>query len=180
MEITKVIQLINGIEVLSFVGSPATEDNINLCSYEYCGIDHSTQTVKAKIMIPYQKIYREDPERYYYFDKALIKETSFSILNNPPQFSIGHSTEKLNKEDVSIYELYQDNDSGILMVTLKINNEELWQGITSGIYNGISLEAVSKEILVANLPDNNILALEVLQGLESELARELMLDFNNN
>ena len=181
MNINRVVQLVDGVSRLSLVENPATKDNITWCSYEYCGIDIERRTIKSKIMVPLQKIYRNDPERFYYFPLDVVKNEVQKLLEKTIEFSVNH--EESTVAGIVLVESYatdvwmEDSTKGTAFVVLRIDNEAVWQDILSGKYKGVSLEAIAEEELVATIPNDPILAMEVIENLPQSIQQEVFSDY---
>ena len=181
MDITRVTELLDGIKVLSLVENPATQDNINWCSWEYCGIDIERRTIKSKIMVPLQKVYRKDPERFYYFPTEVVKNEVQKLIENTVEFSLDHGTDKV--DGIVLVEAYatdvwmEDTVRGTAFVVLRVDSDEIWDDVLQGKYKGISLEATAREELIATIPDDPTLAMEVIENLPQAIQAEVFAEF---
>lgn len=152
---------VDGVYAISLVNTPAFQMNMVKLSSEELLLkvqDKSKHIVTGPLMIPNKLItrYNKDTKEPYqiYFSENTIEETSQDFLKNFKQknATIEHM---LDVDNVSVVESWlvidAENDKakslgfdvpkGTWMTTLKIDDEELWDGlIKTDLLNGLSLE----------------------------------------
>lgn len=154
-----------GVNKISLVKKPAILEKFVYMndeqdeSYKQIHLSDEKQIVVGPALIPNLEIIRsdEDGEPYY------IKYSKEQIERIAQKFFKFKSTKSVNKEhkdnqaeDTYIYEswIVGENDKskdlgfdvpvGTWMVSMKVENQELWQQIKSGKYRGFSIEGLFK------------------------------------
>lgn len=140
-----------GIKMLSF------NENVKI---EFITNSLDEQIVTAPILIPNQKIYRNDDmgEWFVYFSKETIKKVQQNFLKQGYQHNstINHTSSPL--EGITIIESwlvkdpnndksaalgFKDLTEGTWMVSMKIDNNEIWNDyIKSGKLTGLSVDSM--------------------------------------
>lgn len=165
--ITKEIELFidetgEWLEKISLVELPAIESNFLCFSKEDTfkfSTDEEKRIITGAVMIPQKRMLRIDEktgeEYYVYFSADTIQQAAYRWLqeNMNHQFNLEHS-DNTNKVDVveSWIINNQHNDkanslgfslpAGTWMMSCKVNDEELWNEIKEGTYNGFSVEGM--------------------------------------
>tara|TARA_R110000787_G_scaffold70091_1_gene155829 strand:- start:21897 stop:22607 length:711 start_codon:yes stop_codon:yes gene_type:complete len=165
---TKIVELVIeddsqelAIDAISLVTSPAIESNFVFFGKEknnltFAKMDEDKRMIVSPALIPNKNIFRHNPntmEDYYvYFSKATVRQASQLYLkhNNHHKATYQHeerlsgvlTVESWIKEgDMDKSKLYgYDLPNGTWFVSMKIENEELWQEIKSGNVRGLSIE----------------------------------------
>jgi len=151
-----------GVEKISLVERPAVEIDFLKFSksqrFKYEITDTDKREVFGVVMLPDVPIYRDTPhfgEHYVVFTRETIKKIAqrFFELYGAKSVNLDHSTDT---DDVTIYESYivekergklpplafSDVTDGTWLASMKINNDELWQKIKKGEFNGFSVEGL--------------------------------------
>jgi len=166
MESKKIIELVidendlqTGIHAVSVVHSPAIEENFIALSkheIELKEVDAEKKILMGAALIPNKQILRADKEGkgyYIYFSEGTIKKASelFLMRSNQNNATLEHK-EKLN--GLSVVESWViDNPEmdkskeygfslpkGTWMISMKVNNEDIWNDVKAGKVKGFSIE----------------------------------------
>lgn len=184
----------DGVEAISFVKSPAIEENfIALSKHEviFKSIDDEKKVIVGLALVPDKKIYRkiEDKEFNIFFSKETVKQASYLYLKKlkANNTTLEHET---NIEGVSVVESWIVEDpkndksnlyglnavEGAWAVVMKVDNPDVWQDVKEGKYLGLSIEGIfsdKKEDLSAIYHVEDICKKEVEAMTEYE-AEELL------
>jgi uncharacterized protein with FMN-binding domain len=148
----------DGIEALSLVKFPATEENwvaLNNHRIEFKSIDDEKRIIIGLALVPDKLIYRKNGDYEYNikFSKETVKKAGQLYLKklNNNNTTLEHKTEvdgvsvveswivenpKMDKS--AIYNL--NATEGSWAVIMSIENDKVWQEIKDGTYLGISVE----------------------------------------
>lgn len=166
MEKPKIIELIidendlqTGIHAVSVVHSPAIEENFIALSkheIELKEVDTEKKILMGAALVPNKQILRADKDGkgyYIYFSEDTIKKASelFLMRSNQNNATLEHK-EKLN--GMSVVESWViDNPEmdkskeygfslpkGTWMISMKVNNEDIWNDVKAGKVKGFSIE----------------------------------------
>lgn len=166
MESKKIIELVidendlqTGIHAVSVVHSPAIEENfIALAKHELelKEVDTEKKILMGAALVPNKQILRADKDGkgyYIYFSEDTIKKASelFLMRSNQNNATYEHK-EKLN--GMSVVESWViDNPEmdkskeygfnlpkGTWMISMKVNNEDIWKDVKAGKVKGFSIE----------------------------------------
>ncbi len=166
MESKKIIELVidendlqTGIHAVSVVHSPAIEENFIALSkheIELKEVDEEKKILMGAALVPNKQILRADKDGkgyYIYFSEDTIKKASelFLMRSNQNNATLEHK-EKLN--GLSVVESWViDNPEmdkskeygfslpkGTWMISMKVNNEDIWQEVKAGKVKGFSIE----------------------------------------
>lgn len=150
----------DGVEAISFVKSPAIEENfIALSKHEviFKSIDDEKKVIVGLALVPDKKIYRktEDKEFNIFFSKETVKQASHLYLKKlkANNTTLEHET---NIEGVSVVESWIVEDpkndksnlyglnavEGAWAVVMKVDNPDVWQDVKEGKYLGLSIEGI--------------------------------------
>lgn len=149
----------SGIDAVSVVHSPAIEENfiaLNKHEVELKKIDEEKRVLMGAALIPNKQIYRvnEKKEEYYiYFSEQTVRKASelFLMRSNQNNATYEHK-DKL--EGLSVVEswIIEDEKSdksrlygfdlpvGTWMISMKVNNDEVWNDVKEGKVKGFSIE----------------------------------------
>jgi hypothetical protein len=162
----KIIELIidendlqTGIHAVSVVHSPAIEENFIALSkheIELKEVDTEKKILMGAALVPNKQILRADKDGngyYIYFSEDTIKKASelFLMRSNQNNATLEHK-EKLN--GMSVVESWViDNPEmdkskeygfnlpkGTWMISMKVNNEDIWNDVKAGKVKGFSIE----------------------------------------
>ena len=148
----------DGIEAISLVESPAIEENwiaLNQHKLEFKTINEEKRIVIGLALVPDKEIYRRNGEHEFniVFSKDTVKKASELYLkrlkNNNATLeheedvkgvSVIESwiVEDVKKDKSALYNL--NAVEGAWCVTMKIDNDEVWQDVKNGKYLGFSIE----------------------------------------
>ena len=165
---TKIVELIISdesqeltIDAISLVTSPAIEQDFVFFGKEktnltFAKIDEEKRMLVSPALIPNKQIFRHDAntdtDYYVYFSKDTVREASQLYLkhNNHHKATYQHedeisgvlTTESWIKEgDMDKSKLYgYDLPNGTWFVSMKIENDEIWNKIKGGELKGLSIE----------------------------------------
>jgi len=149
----------SGIDAVSVVHSPAMEENfiaLNKHEVELKKIDEEKRILMGAALIPNKQIYRvnEKKEEYYiYFSEQTVRKASelFLMRSNQNNATYEHK-DKL--QGLSVVESWiiedekQDKSKkygfdlpvGTWMISMKVNNDEVWNDVKEGKVKGFSIE----------------------------------------
>jgi hypothetical protein len=162
----KIIELVidendlqTGIHAVSVVHSPAIEENFIALSkheIELKEVDSEKKILMGAALVPNKQILRADKDGngyYIYFSEDTIKKASelFLMRSNQNNATLEHK-EKLN--GMSVVESWViDNPEmdkskeygfslpkGTWMISMKVNNEDIWKDVKAGKVKGFSIE----------------------------------------
>tara|TARA_R110000787_G_scaffold12678_3_gene40734 strand:+ start:250 stop:954 length:705 start_codon:yes stop_codon:yes gene_type:complete len=150
------------IDAISLVTSPAIEENFVYFGKEknnltFAKVDEEKRMLISPALIPHKQIFRHDPQTssdyYVYFSKETVRKASELYLkhNNHHKATYQHEDRVsgvLTVESWIIEDPKMDKSTlygfslpkGSWMVTMKIENEDLWSKIKEGELMGLSIE----------------------------------------
>lgn len=148
---------VSGIEAISVVENPAIEsDFVALKNQEYklAEVDKEKRILMGAALIPNKPIYRRNGEQeyYIYFSKETVRKASelFFIRGNQNNSTLEHQLplEGLTAVESWIVESEQDKSRaydlnvpiGTWMVSMKVNNDDVWKQVKAGEVKGFSIE----------------------------------------
>ena len=165
----------SGIDAISVVMSPAIESNfIHLSKHqvELKEIDAEKRIIMGAALIPDKQIYRKNDktkdEYYIYFSKATIRKASELFLMNANQnnSTLEHSQKLKGLSVVESWIIEGDNDKsknygfdlpqGTWMISMKVNNDEIWDKVKLGEVKGFSIEGYFADKLEMSLKNNDM------------------------
>ena len=153
----------DGVYAISLVDDPAIESNFLLFNKEEEPIifseNEEQKIITGPALIPDKKILRKYKNEFFdvVLNKQTIKDTAVKFFkeNNQTNTTLQHK-EKIDNNDTVFFESwiienfekdkanylgFKDLPNGTWMVSLKIQNDELWEKIKNGNFNGFSIEA---------------------------------------
>src|SRR6478735_4237371 len=152
----------DGVYAISLVDDPAIESNFLLFNKEEPIIfseNEEQKIITGPALIPDKKILRKYKNEFFdvVLNKQTIKDTAVKFFkeNNQTNTTLQHK-EKIDNNDTVFFESwiienfekdkanylgFKDLPNGTWMVSLKIQNDELWEKIKNGNFNGFSIEA---------------------------------------
>ncbi len=149
----------DGIEAVSLVDSPAIESNFIALNKQYeinlAEVDAEKKILMGAALIPNKQIYRKygEDEFYVYFSENTIRQASELFLKNGNQSNA--TFQHKNKIDgMTVVESWIvddptmdksvkygfSNPKGTWMISMKADNDEVWQKAKSGEVKGFSIE----------------------------------------
>jgi len=181
----------DGIEAISLVESPAIEENFVALSkhkVEFKTVDSEKRIIVGLALVPDKLIYRRrgDYEYNIVFSKETVRKASElylkrlklnnATLEHDDQMTTGVSVieswivEDSEKDKTALYGL--NAVEGAWAVTMKIDNEEVWEDVKQGKYLGLSIEGMFSD----NVDVEEIEASEVLEELKKLLSEEVEME----
>jgi hypothetical protein len=151
---------LSGIDAVSVVRSPAIEENfIHLSKHEVelKEVDKEKKILMGAALVPNKQIYRvneKTKEEYYiYFSEDTVRKASELFLMNSNQNNATYEHDKKLK-GMSVVESWIIDDSksdksrfygfdlpkGTWMISMKVNNDEVWNDVKEGKVKGFSIE----------------------------------------
>ena len=149
----------SGIEAISVVENPAIEEDfIALKEHKelrLAEVDKEKRILMGAALVPNKKIYRrsEDEDYYIFFSEETVKKASELFLMNGNQ---NNSTleHKIDLQGMSVVESWIIEDEkkdksakygfnlpiGTWMVSVKVNNDDVWDQVKAGEVKGFSIE----------------------------------------
>ena len=176
-----------GIHAVSVVESPAIEENwiaLNKQLIELKSIDEEKKILMGAALVPDKQIYRNDKENgefYIYFSKDTIRQASQLFLKRSNQNNATYE-HQMKIEGMSVVESWIIEDTkldksaiygfelpvGTWMISMKVDNPEIWDKVKSGDIKGFSIEGYfepSSTKLSSNKSDEELLN-QILQILD--------------
>lgn len=148
-----------GINAVSVVRDPAIEENfvaLNKHEVELKEVDTEKRILMGAALIPNKQIYRRNKEKEYYifFSEETVRKASELFLMRSNQNNATYEHERKMLEGMSVVEswiiedektdksrLYNFNlPKGTWMISMKVNNDEVWQSVKDGEVKGFSIE----------------------------------------
>jgi len=191
----KIIELIldpkdklSGIDAVSVVHSPAIEENfIHLAKHEVelKEIDAEKRILMGAALVPNKHIYRRDKkneEYYIYFSEDTVRQASELFLMNSNQNNATYEHEK-KLEGMSVVESWIIEDSkldksakygfdlpkGTWMISMKVNNEQVWSDVKAGKVKGFSIEGYFADKLeMSQMTEEDLLIEKIKQIIKED------------
>lgn len=180
----------SGIDAVSVVHSPAIEENfvaLNKHEIELKEVDSEKRILMGAALVPNKQIYRrnaKNEEYYIYFSPDTIRKASELFLINSNQNNATYEHEK-KVTGLSVVESWIIEDSktdksrlygfdlpkGTWMISMKVNNEEIWKDVKEGKVKGFSIEGYFADKYEMNAEEAE--ATEVINELKRLLGVEL-------
>ena len=162
----------SGIDAVSVVSSPAIEENfiaLNKHEVELKKIDEEKRLLMGAALIPNKQIYRvnDKKEEYYiFFSEQTVRKASELFLKRSNQNNATY--EHKNKlsgmsvvESWIIEDTKQDKSAkygfelpvGTWMISMKVDNDEVWNDVKEGKVKGFSIEGYFADKLEMSLKE---------------------------
>lgn len=169
---------LNGVFAVSLVARPAVQVNfVKLEEKEqqrtFALSDKEQRIISGVALVPEKKIYRPaedlggEEDGYIFFSRETVKECSELFLkelrNNNATLDHNEETNDLtlteswivdNPECDKAKHLGLDVPAGSWCLSYRVNNDELWDQIKEGRYNGFSIEARMTASLISKLSES--------------------------
>jgi hypothetical protein len=148
-----------GINAVSVVESPAIEENfiaLKKHEVELKEVDAEKRILMGAALVPNKQIYRrnKDKEFYIYFSEDTVRKASELFLMRSNQNNATYEHERKMLDGMSVVESWiiedekQDKSAkygfnlpkGTWMISMKVNNDEIWQKVKDGEVKGFSIE----------------------------------------
>lgn len=180
--------LLSGIDAVSVVHSPAIEENfIALAKHEIelKEIDEEKKILMGAALVPNKNIYRVNPktkeEYYIYFSEDTVRQASELFLMNSNQNNATYEHDKKLK-GMSVVESWIIEDSkqdksakygfdlpvGTWMISMKVNNEQVWNDVKEGKVKGFSIEGYFADKLEMSMMSEEDILLEKIKQIIKE------------
>ena len=172
----------DGVEAISLVESPAIEENwvaLNKHKVEFKTVDEEKRIVVGLALVPDKEIYRRQGEHEFniIFSKDTVKKASELYLKRLKNNNATLEHEKEIK-GVSVIESWIVDDpkmdksklyglnavEGAWVVTMKIDNDEVWNDVKGGKYLGFSIEGFFSDQL-NDVSDEELESQELIKAL---------------
>jgi hypothetical protein len=185
----------DGIEAISLVEFPAIEENFVALSkhkVEFKTVDTEKRVIVGLALVPDKPIYRRSGDKEYniIFSKETVRKASElylkrlklnnATLEHDEQMTSGVSVieswivEDPSKDKTALYGL--NAVKGAWAVTMKIDNDEVWEDVKSGKYLGLSIEGMFSD----RAEDvEEVEANEVLEQIKDMLAKEMLESYSD-
>jgi hypothetical protein len=180
----------SGIDAVSVVHSPAIEENfvaLKKHEIELKEVDSEKRILMGAALVPNKQIYRrnsKNEEYYIYFSADTIRKASELFLINSNQNNATYEHEK-KVTGLSVVESWIIEDSktdksrlygfelpkGTWMISMKVNNEEIWNDVKEGKVKGFSIEGYFADKFEMSAEEAE--ATEVINELKRLLGIEL-------
>ena len=176
----------SGIDAISVVMSPAIESNfIHLSKHEVVlkEVDAEKKILMGPALIPDKQIYRKNDktkdEYYIYFSKATIRKASELFLMNANQnnSTLEHSQKLKGLSVVESWIIEGENDKsknygfdlpqGTWMISMKVNNDEIWDKVKLGEVKGFSIEGYFADKLEMSLKTEDMEEKVMIEKIKS-------------
>ena len=174
----KVVELViddkdklSGIDAVSVVQSPAIEENfivLNKHEIELKEVDAEKKILMGAALIPDKQIFRRNgkDEYYIFFSKDTVRQASELFLMNSNQNNATYEHEQKLK-GLSVVESWIIEDEkhdksvkygfslpvGTWMISMKVNNDEVWSDVKLGKVKGFSIEGYFADKLEMSLQE---------------------------
>lgn len=179
----------NGLDVISFVSTPAIESDFMHFSeeadkFKFKATDQEKRIVTGPAMIPDKEIIRMDAEGnpyFVYFTKETVEKAQEVFAKNGKTKESNFEHEDVMgkvtvveswivsdpKNDKSSVLGFKDIPEGTWMVSYKVDNDELWEKVKAGEVKGFSIEGVFKKNIV-KMSSNDTVSFSDIEGLLSD------------
>lgn len=182
-----------GIQAISVVEAPAIEEDFIALKeeerVELKTIDKEKRLLMGAALIPNKPIYRRngEDEYYIYFSQETVRKASelFFINGNQNKATLEHQMDVQGTSVVESWIIEGDQDKsrmygmdlpvGTWMVSMKILNDELWEGyVKSGKVKGFSIEGYFVDKVEASRVDpQEVEAEEQLNAIKAIIKKDL-------
>ena len=168
----------SGIDAVSVVSSPAIEENfiaLNKHEVQLKQIDEEKRLLMGAALVPNKQIYRvndKQEEYYIFFSENTVRKASELFLKRSNQNNATYEhKDKLSGMSVVeswiIEDTKQDKSAkygfdlpvGTWMISMKVDNDEVWQDVKDGKVKGFSIEGyfADKYEMKAELSENELI-----------------------
>lgn len=183
----------SGIDAVSVVKSPAIEENfiaLNKHEVELKEVNEEKRLLMGAALIPNKQIYRHNgkEEYYIYFSEKTVRKASelFLMRGNQNNATYEHKQE-LNGMSVVESWIIEDEKTdksrlygfnlpvGTWMISMKVNNEDVWKDVKEGKVKGFSIEGYFADKYEMSLEEKN--KQEIIEKLKNLLKLESYTDY---
>jgi hypothetical protein len=184
----------SGIDAVSVVSSPAIEENfiaLNKHEVQLKQIDEEKRLLMGAALVPNKQIYRvndKQEEYYIFFSENTVRKASELFLKRSNQNNATYEhKDKLSGMSVVeswiIEDTKQDKSAkygfdlpvGTWMISMKVDNDEVWQDVKDGKVKGFSIEGyfADKYEMKAELSEDEILLEKIKRIIVDSERQEL-------
>jgi hypothetical protein len=172
-----------GISAVSVVNSPAIEENfiaLKKHELELKEVSEEKRILMGAALIPNKQIYRQNgkEEYYIYFSEKTVRQASelFLMRGNQNNATYEHKQELngmsvveswiIEDEKTDKSRLYDFNlPKGTWMISMKVNNEQVWNDVKEGKVKGFSIEGYFADKLEMSMLSEEDLLLEKIKQI---------------
>jgi hypothetical protein len=183
----------SGIDAVSVVKSPAIEENfVALNKHEIAlkEVNEEKRLLMGAALIPNKQIYRHNgkDEYYIFFSEKTVRKASelFLMRGNQNNATYEHKQELngmsvveswiIENEKTDKSRLYGfDLPVGTWMISMKVNNEDVWKDVKEGKVKGFSIEGYFADKYEMSLEDKRIQ--DIIEQLKNLLKLESYTDY---
>ena len=180
----------SGIDAVSVVESPAIEENFVALSkheVELKEVDKEKRILMGAALIPNKKIYRvnaKKEEYYIYFSEDTVRQAMELFFKNGNQSNATYEHKDAVK-GMTVVESWLIDDpksdksqlygfnlpKGTWMISMKVDNDEVWQDVKDGKVKGFSIEGYFADKLEMSLEQNK--RNEIIEQLKNLLNEQI-------
>ena len=173
----------SGISAVSVVESPAIESDflaLKKHEVELKEVDPEKRILMGAALIPNKQIYRKnekDEEYYIYFSEATIRKASelFFMNSNQNNATLEHKQKLDGMSVVESWITEGEHDKsmnygfnfpkGTWMISMKVNNDEIWNKVKLGEVKGFSIEGYFADKYEMSLQDDEQILMEKIKEI---------------
>jgi hypothetical protein len=173
----------SGISAVSVVESPAIESDflaLKKHEIELKEVDAEKRILMGAALIPNKQIYRtnEKKEEYYiYFSEATVRKASelFFMNSNQNNATLEHKDKIEGMSVVESWIIEGDHDKsmnygfnlpqGTWMISMKVNNDEIWNKVKAGEVKGFSIEGYFADKYEMSLQDEDEILMQKIKEI---------------
>ena len=180
----------SGIDAVSVVESPAIEENFVALSkheVELKEVDKEKRILMGAALIPNKKIYRvnaKKEEYYIYFSEDTVRQAMELFFKNGNQSNATYEHKDAVK-GMTVVESWLIDDpksdksqlygfnlpKGTWMISMKVDNDEVWNDVKAGKVKGFSIEGYFADKLEMSLEQNR--RNEIIEQLKKLLDEQI-------
>lgn len=180
----------SGIDAVSVVESPAIEENFVALSkheVELKEVDKEKRILMGAALIPNKKIYRvnaKKEEYYIYFSEDTVRQAMELFFKNGNQSNATYEHKDAVK-GMTVVESWLIDDpksdksqlygfnlpKGTWMISMKVDNDEVWNDVKAGKVKGFSIEGYFADKLEMSLEQNK--RNEIIEQLKNLLNEQI-------
>ena len=183
----------SGIDAVSVVKSPAIEENfvaLKKHEVELKEVNEEKRLLMGAALIPNKQIYRHNgkEEYYIYFSEKTVRQASelFLMRSNQNNATYEHKDKLtgmsvveswiIEDEKTDKSRLYGfDLPKGTWMISMKVNNDEVWNDVKEGKVKGFSIEGYFADKYEMSLEDKR--KQDIIEQLKNLLKLESYTDY---
>ncbi len=166
-----------GVDAVSVVNSPAIEIDfvaLSKVKVSFAEVDKEKRILMGPALIPNKQIYRDDEtngQYYIWFSSSTIKQASELFFKNHNQSNATFEhTENLTGMTVVESWIIEDSEKdksnlygfslpkGTWMLSMKVDNNEVWEQVKGGTIKGFSIEGYFADKLSLKKIANKVLS----------------------